>query len=275
MIDAHHHFWRYNRDEYDWISDDMAALRRDFGPADLKKQIDGAGVKGVVSVQARQSVQETRELLWFAQQNEWILGVVGWVPLATHKIESVLSEFAGAEKLKAVRHVVQGETDGFLDGTAFNAGIARLADFGLVYDVLISERQLAEAIRFVDRHPNQLFVLDHIAKPCIKDDTLEPWKTRIGELARRDNVWCKVSGMVTEADWKEWTPDGLKPYFETVLQAFGPSRLMFGSDWPVCLVASEYGRWVDTVRAWAEPLSDAEKFNLFENVARHVYRLNS
>ncbi len=274
MIDAHHHFWRYNAREYDWIGNDMAALRRDFLPADLKSEIEKAGISGVVSVQARQSLEETRWLLDFAARNDWVLGVVGWVPLASPDIENILSEFANAEKLKAVRHVVQGEAAGFLAGDAFNAGIARLADFDLVYDVLISQHQLEEATRFVDRHPNQVFVLDHIAKPRIKDGEFEPWKTHIRELAQRDNVFCKVSGMVTEADWKSWTPEGLKPYFDTVLAAFGPTRLMFGSDWPVCLVASDYGQWAQTVRDWAAPLSDSDKNDLFENVACRVYQLN-
>ncbi|BCM88245.1 hypothetical protein IAD21_00072 [Abditibacteriota bacterium] len=274
MIDAHHHFWRYSTDEYGWIGDDMDRLRRDFLPNDLKQEIDTAGITGVVSVQARQIIEETRALLEFADKNDWILGTVGWVPLASPEIESVLDELAGAKKLKAVRHVVQDEADGFLDAPAFNAGIARLANTGLVYDVLIFERQLVEAIRFVDRHPNQVFVLDHIAKPRIKDGLFEPWKTHIHELAQRDNVFCKVSGMVTEADWKVWTPESLKPYFETVLEAFGPSRLMFGSDWPVCLVACEYARWARIVREWATPLSSDEQDDLFENVARRVYRLN-
>jgi L-fuconolactonase len=169
---------------------------------------------------------------------------------------------------------VQDEAEGFLDGADFNRGIARLAKFDLVYDVLIFERQLSEAIRFVDRHPNQVFVLDHIAKPLVKEGTLEPWKSHLGELARRENVFCKVSGMVTEAEWKSWTPESLRPYFETVLDAFGPSRLMFGSDWPVCLAACDYGRWVQVVREWASPLSGAEKNNLFANVASRVYQLH-
>ncbi len=274
MIDSHHHFWHYNTDDYGWIGDDMAALRRDFLPADLKSEIEAAGVSGVVSVQARQNLEETRWLLELANQNDWILGVVGWVPLISPQIEAYLEEFSVQKKLKAARHVLQGEADDdYMLRTDFNTGIAALKRFQLVYDVLIFERHLPQTIEFVDRHPNQIFVLDHIAKPLIKDGLLEPWKTQIGELAKRENVYCKLSGMVTEADLDNWSSEDLKPYFDTVLEAFGPSRLMFGSDWPVCLAACSYTSWANTVKEWASSLSAYEKDDLFQATSRRVYLL--
>ena len=273
MIDAHHHFWRYDAAQYGWIGDDMAPLRRDFLPADLKIELENAGVRGAIAVQARQTLEETNWLLDLADQNSWTLGVVGWVPLSSPQIERVLDELSSRTKFVAVRHVVQHEAAGWMDGAAFNAGIAALKTFDLVYDLLIFERQLGEAIRLVDRHPDQIFVLDHIAKPRIKEEAFQPWQTQIQELARRDNVVCKVSGLVTEADWHGWTPAALKPYFEVVLEAFGPNRLMFGSDWPVCLAACDYARWAQTVRDWATPLSPQERQALFETTARRFYRL--
>ena len=272
-IDSHHHFWRYNPAEYPWIGEEMAALRRDFLPADLGREIAAAGIDGVISVQARQTLEETHALLDMARENEWIRGVVGWVPLISPDVESILEELGDHAKLKAVRHVVQGEADGFLARPDFNAGIAALESFGLIYDVLILERQLEDATALVDRHPDQVFVLDHLGKPRIKDALLEPWKTQIESLAKRENVWCKVSGMVTEADFQNWSPDILKPYFETVLAAFGPSRLMFGSDWPVCLAACSYGRWVQVVREWTAPLSSDERAEFWGGTAARVYGL--
>jgi L-fuconolactonase len=273
MIDAHHHFWRYNIEEYGWIGADMSALRRDFMPADLKTEIEAAGISGVVSVQARQSLEETRDLMRFASENDWILGVVGWVPLASPHLEGVLEELTSHRTLKAVRHVVQDEPAGFLHDSAINRGIGLLKKFDLAYDVLILENQLLEAIEFVDRHPDQIFVLDHIAKPRIKDGAFEPWAQQINELSLRDNVSCKVSGMVTEAHWNNWTSESLKPYFDTVLNAFGPSRLMFGSDWPVCLVATGYAQWAQVVRNWVAPLSAHEQNEILGDVCSRIYRL--
>jgi L-fuconolactonase len=261
-IDAHHHFWKYHPAEYGWIGDAMACLRRDFLPADLQEEMRAAGIDGAISVQARQSLDETRWLLELADKHDWIKGVVGWLPLADPNCE-----LPAHPKLKGVRHVVQAEPHGFLDDEAFHRGIARLN--GLVYDILIVERQLPEAIRFVDRHPNQVFVLDHIAKPKIKSNELAPWRENIRELARRANVFCKVSGLVTEADYRQWTEAQLRPYFDVVLEAFGPRRLMFGSDWPVCLVACEYGRWARIVAG----LSQSEQAHIMGCTATAVYQL--
>ena len=272
-IDSHHHFWNYDPVEFDWIDDSMRTIRRSFLANDLQAEISQAGIDGVISVQARQILEETDFLLEQAKANDFIKGVVGWVPLADANITEVLDRYKSADKLKAVRHVVQGEPDGFLDGEAFNRGIQALQAQGLVYDVLIFERQLEEAIRFIDRHPNQVFVLDHIAKPQIKIDQLDPWQTNIRELAKRENVSCKLSGMVTEADFENWTEQQLRPYLDTVLAAFGPDRLMFGSDWPVCLVASAYKRWHDLICEYIQPLSSDEQAAIMGDTAIRAYKL--
>jgi len=273
-IDSHHHFWKYSAEEYPWISDSMAALRRDFLPEHLEAEIAAVGIDGVVSVQARQTVGETEWLLSLADGNEFIKGVVGWVPLADPGVREVIAKFTANPKLRAVRHVVQDEPDDrFILGADFNRGVSMLREFGLVYDILIFERQLAASIEFVDRHPQQVFVLDHIAKPRIGDGAIEPWKANIRELARRKNVFCKVSGMVTEADWKTWSEEQLRPYFDTVLEAFGPKRLMFGTDWPVCLAASGYSRWVEVVREFVAGLSADEQEWLFGKTAVLAYGL--
>lgn len=273
-IDAHHHLWKYGPD-YGWINDSMSVIKRDFLPADLKKEIDAAGISGVVSVQARQTVEETRWLLELAAQNPFMKGVVGWLPLADPGFPEVLAGFAGNHKLKGIRHVVQDEPDDkFILGAAFNRGIAALQRTGLVYDILIFERHLPYAIQFVDRHPRQVFVLDHIAKPRIKDRVISPWRENMKELARRPNVYCKLSGTVTEADHAKWTEADLKPYIETALEAFGPKRLMFGSDWPVCLLAATYKRWVETVTKAVAGLSQSEKDRFWGGTAAEAYKLS-
>jgi L-fuconolactonase len=274
VIDSHHHFWNYNPKDYGWISDPMAVLRRDFGPEDLRKEIAGAGVDGVISVQARQTVEETRWLLDLAAKNDFIRGVVGWVPLVDDTVGAWLEKFAKHPKLKSVRHVIQDEPDEhFILRDDFNRGIRELKRFKLRYDILVFERHLPNTIEFVDEHPNQVFILDHMAKPRIKAGIVEPWRQNLCTLARRPNVYCKLSGVVTEADWNAWTPEQLRPYFDTALHAFGPKRLMFGSDWPVCLVASDYARWVRTVREWAAPLSPAEQDRIFGGTAIEAYGL--
>ena len=271
VIDAHHHFWRYSVEEYGWIDDSMAVIRRDFLPEDLRAEINSAGVDGVISVQARQSYAETRWLLDMAAQNDFIKGVVGWVPLQFPTIGKTLEQFSNDWKLRGVRHVCQGEPDGFMLGADFNNGVATLKEFGLVYDILIFERQLREAIKFVDKHPNQIFVLDHVAKPRIKEHSLDPWRDNMRELARRPNVYCKISGMVTEADFKMWSPTQLAPYVEHVIEIFSPKRLMLGSDWPVCLVACDYAKWIGLVKNWISKLSPTEQARILGGTAIEAY----
>ncbi|HZL27163.1 MAG TPA: amidohydrolase family protein [Acidobacteriaceae bacterium] len=273
-IDAHHHLWRYSADDYGWISPEMEVLRRDFVVRDLDRELRDAGIDGSVVVQARQSVEETRWLLEVAAEDEAIRGVVGWVPLASAELPGVLREFADCGKLKGVRHVVQDEPDDdFILGEDFNRGVAALVGTGLVYDILIHERHLPQAVRFVERHREQAFVLDHLAKPRIRDGILEPWRENLMRLAEHDNVSCKLSGLVTEADWGYWSLDDLRPYMDAALEAFGAERLMAGSDWPVCLVASDYGRWWETLREWAAGMREADREQIFGLTAKRVYRL--
>jgi L-fuconolactonase len=274
-IDAHHHLWRYSKEEYGWIAENMAPIARDFLPQDLQQVLTSSGIQGSVAVQVRQSLEETEFLLNLAQEFPVIRGVVGWAPIASPEFPQVLERFHHFQKLKGLRHVVQDEPDdAFLLRQDFNAGIALLKNFGLVYDILIFERQLPAAISFVDRHPAQIFVLDHIAKPRIRDRALEPWRANIRELARRENVFCKLSGMVTEAHWTQWSLSELLPYFEVVLDAFGPKRLMAGSDWPVCLLAATYQTWFSTLREFISRLSVAEQDMILGGVATEVYSLS-
>jgi L-fuconolactonase len=274
-IDAHHHLWRYSAAEYAWIDGSMAALQRDFLVPELERELAAAGVGACVAVQARQTVEETEWLLGLAERSAVIGGVVGWADIASAGFAAELESLCARPLLKALRHVVQAEPDGFLDGAEFNRGIAAMRDMGLVYDLLIVARQLEEAVRFVDMHPQQVFVLDHIAKPEIAEGEIAAWSAGIQELARRENVICKLSGMVTEADWGAWTPEGLRPYFDVVLGAFGPSRLMVGSDWPVMTVACSYARWWDVVEGWLAELSGEERAEIEGGVAGRVYRLTS
>jgi len=273
-IDAHHHLWRYAKEKYGWITDEMGALSRDFLPGDLRRELSASGIHGSIAVQARQTLGETSWLLRLATHFDFIRGVVGWAPLASPKFPAVIERLQEFEKLKGLRHVIQDEPDNdFMHRPGFNAGVALLKQYGLVYDILIFERHLPSAISFVDRHPAQVFVLDHIAKPRIREREIEPWRGDIRELARRENVYCKVSGMVTEANWKNWSPADLRPYFDVVLQAFGPKRLMAGSDWPVCLLATTYHTWFSTVEEFIRPLSSAEREMILGGVASDVYSL--
>jgi len=273
VIDSHHHLWSYSASEYGWIDDSMAGIRRDFLPVHFEREIRMAGVDGSVLVQARTTIEETHRLLEMAASHPFLLGVVGWVPLDSPDILPCLSSLAGTGNLKGAREVLQGRPAGSLLKPAFNAGIALLKTFDLTYDILIYQNQIQETIELVDRHPEQTFVLDHIAKPRIRDQSLEPWASDLRELARRGNVFCKVSGMVTEADPTSWTPQQLQPYFDVVLEAFGPNRLMFGSDWPVCLVGTDYAQWLGMVQSWTAPLSGAEQAAIFGETAARVYRL--
>jgi L-fuconolactonase len=272
-IDAHHHLWKYSAAEYGWITPDMTVIRRDFLPADLEPLMHHFGIEGTVAVQARQSLEETTWLLGLAEKHPLIRGVVGWVPLTEGAgVKRSLERFAANKKLRAVRHVVQDEADPrYILRKDFNEGVSALHDFGLRYDILIFERHLPDTIEFVDRHPNQTFILDHIAKPRIKDKIISPWDRNMRELAKRQNVYCKLSGMVTEADPQHWTPEGLQPYIDLVLGAFGPRRVMYGSDWPVMLLAGDYERWYRTVRIAIAKLSQSEQDRIMGGTAAEAY----
>jgi L-fuconolactonase len=274
LIDAHHHLWLYNDRDYVWMSGEMTALRRDFVMKNLEEAARESGVEGTVAVQARQSPAETEWLLTLAAQHRLLLGVVGWVPLVDDDVDRHLDRFADDAQLKGVRHVLHDEPDDFyMLREDFNRGVGLLQSRGLVYDILIFERHLPQTLTFVDRHPGQAFVVDHIAKPRIREGVTSPWKENLTELAKRENVYCKVSGMATEADWQSWSAQQLRPYFDTVLAAFGPKRLMFGSDWPVLTLAGSYARWVETFRSFIAELSGDEQSEICSGTAMRAYRL--
>lgn len=274
-IDAHHHFWQYDPQEYGWISETMNVLRRDYLPADLELEARSLGVDGVITVQARQTLRETQWLLDLADKSAFIKGVVGWAPLVSPQVARDLEQFLGRAKLKAVRHVLQDEPDDdYMLRPDFDRGVGLLKSFGLRYDILIFERQLKQSITLVDRHPELTFILDHVAKPRIREGVISPWRENMKELARRPNVYCKLSGMATEADQATWNADQLRPYMQTALEAFGPRRLMFGSDWPVCLLATSYQRWFQTVTDFVSPLSQSERTRIMGGTATEAYGLN-
>ena len=271
-LDSHQHFWKYSDAEYGWIDD--PALRRDFLPDDLHKELKSAGIDGAISVQARQTIGETEWLLSLAEQNSFLKGVVGWLPLTSPTVEGDIEKFAARKALKAVRHVVQDEKDDrYLLRDDFNAGVSLLDKHGLAYDILIFERHLPYAIQFVDRHPRQRFILDHIAKPRIREGAVLPWRDNLREIARRPNVWCKVSGVVTEADHKKWTEAQVRFYIESAIDAFTPKRILFGSDWPVCLSATTYKNWSDLMHRATKNLSATERGWIFGGSAAEAYRI--
>ena len=252
----------------------MSKLRRNFTPDDLLAEIQSAGIDGVISVQASQSLKETEFLNDYAKQHDFIQAVVGWVPLANPDVEPHIERWAQEEKVVGMRHVVQDEPDyNFILGKDFNKGVSLLKRYDLLYDILIYERQLSPTLQFVDQHPNQIFILDHIAKPRIGENAFDPWKAQMHDLAKRENVYCKLSGMATEAKWEDWTPEQLRPYMEIALDAFGPSRMMFGSDWPVALLAIEYKQWVDIVADFTSTLSTDEQAQFWGKTAQEAYRL--
>ena len=247
-IDAHQHFWRYDAAQYGWIDDAMAALRRDFLPEDLAPMIERAGFAACVAVQARQTVEETRWLLALADAYPFIAGVVGWIDLQSVRVRADLEAVARHPKLVGIRHIAQAEPDDrFLVRPAFVAGLARLEEFDLAYDILIYSRHLRVASELAARLPRQRFVLDHLAKPDIRGRAIDEWARDLRALAAHPNVCAKLSGLVTEADWTRWTAADIRPVLDVAFDCFGPERLMVGSDWPVCMVAGDYGRTMSVV----------------------------
>jgi L-fuconolactonase len=277
-IDAHQHFWRYSPEEYPWIGAGMERIARDFLVADLEAVARPEGVGGSVAVQARQSLAETRWLLELAAAHPFIHGVVGWVDLRSEQVGEQLTEFADRrlhQKFVGVRHVVQDEPDPrFLLGEAFVRGLRQLPAFGLTYDLLLYPPQLPAAETLAGMLPEQPFVLDHLAKPQVKTGEIAEWRRDIEALARHENVSCKVSGLVTEATWQGWKPADFRPYLDVVLAAFGPERLMVGSDWPVCLVAGSYADVIGIAREFFSGLTPAEQEQIAGGTARRVYGLD-
>jgi len=273
-IDAHQHFWIYNPDEYGWIEDSMASLRRDFLPHDLQPELERNEFDGSIAVQARQTLEETRWLLDLADRHASILGVVGWVDLRSPDVRSNLTALAKNPKLVGVRHIVQAEPDDrFLLQPEFLRGIAALEEFHLAYDILIYPRHLPVAAEFVERLPRERFVLDHLAKPPIKAVEITTWARGIRRLAAFPNVFCKLSGMVTEADWQRWNPEQMTPYLDVAFDAFGPERLMVGSDWPVCLVAASYARTLEVVKNYLARHAPAALDAVLGGNAQRFWRL--
>jgi L-fuconolactonase len=275
-IDSHQHFWNYDAKEYPWITEKLGRIRRDFLPGDLKPELEKFTLNGSIVVQARSSLTESRWLLNLADHYPSIKGVVGWVDLLSEKAEEQLAEFAKHPKFVGVRHVVQDEPDDeFMLRPEFLRGIGKLKQFKLTYDILIYPKQLPAAIKLVEKFPEQKFVLDHLAKPFIKTGELSPWDQQIRVLAGSKNVCCKVSGVVTEAKWNEWKASDFRPYLDVVFEAFGEGRLMFGSDWPVCLLSGSYEQVIDIVRDYLAKLpEDVSRKVMGENAARFYGILN-
>ena len=252
----------------------MAALRRNFLPADLVPELQKSGFDGSIAVQARHSLEETRWLLELADRSPQILGVVGWADLRADDISSQLKSLAANPKFVGIRHIVQSEpNDRFLLQPDFLRGIAALEEFGLAYDILIYTQHLPVAAEFVHKFPRQRFVLDHLAKPPIKTNKLDAWEQGIRKLAAFPNVHCKLSGLVTEADWQHWTPQQIKPYLDVAFDCFGPKRLMIGSDWPVCLVAASYARAISLVKNYISEREPQSQSAVMGETAARFYRL--
>lgn len=274
IIDTHHHLWKFNSVDYGWMDDSMEVLKRDYVPADLEKEMAGSGVVGTVVVQARQLLEETNWLLEQAEQYSFIMGVVGWLDLRSDDLKSQLDLYTAHPKLVGVRHVIHDEPDeDFMLSPAFVKGIELLHDYGLTYDLLLFPKHLGRAIELVSMFPEQRFVLDHISKPSIKSGILQPWKEDIESLAVRPNVWCKISGMVTEADHQNWQYEDFVPYMKTVVEAFGSDRIMLGSDWPVCRLAGEYKEVMNIPASFIGPLDDHEKERIYRLNAIECYQL--
>lgn len=272
-VDAHQHFWRYSTEEYNWIDDSMRVLRHDFLPRDLVPLLAANRIDVSVAVQARQTEEETAWLLELAAENDIIAGVVGWTDLRAPKLGERLARYAGHPKLKGFRHVLQGEDDAFMLQPEFVEGVAALHEHGLRYDILVFERQLESVRILVDQLPPMPLVIDHIAKPDIRNASYTNWAEHITAIARHDNVCCKVSGMVTEADWHNWSQQTFERYLSLIFDAFGDDRVMFGSDWPVCTVAADYTRVVDIVADFVARNAPHAEASVFGGAACAFYGL--
>lgn len=273
-IDAHQHFWHYDPREFGWISDAMPVLQRDYMPPDLKPLLERNTIQGSVAVQARQSEEETTFLLELAERYDFVRGVVGWVDLRSPQVGAQLQKYSAHKKLRGIRHLVQDEADDrFMLLPDFSRGLSLLADFNLTYDLLLHPRHLPVAVEVVKQFPRQRFVVDHIAKPFIKDGIVTPWADGMRALARFDNVYCKVSGMVTEAAWQKWKRDDFKPYLDVVFDCFGVDRLMFGSDWPVCTLSASYDEVVGIVQDYIRDFPNDKQEKFFGMNAADFYGL--
>lgn len=274
MIDTHVHFWNYDKVKDAWITDDMKILQRDFLPQHLKSELDQNGIEGIIAVQADQSENETKFLLELAKKNPEIKGIVGWVDLQNENIENKLLYYSQSSIIKGFRHIVQAEPSGFLKGERFQNGIKLLKSFDFTYDVLIYENQLKEAIEFVNKFPEQKFIIDHCAKPGIKNKSINTWKEGMQEISQNKKVYCKLSGLTTEANWNTWKEKDFYPYFDVVFECFGTDRLLFGSDWPVVLVSGTYTKWKNLLKNYMHDFSEEEKREFFAKNAIEFYSLD-
>ncbi len=274
-IDAHQHFWRYNSVKDSWITDAMNVIKRDFVPADLEPILGRNNFEGSIAIQADQSEQETHSLLFHADQHDFIKGVVGWVDLMSPDLRERLDYFSQFEKLKGFRHVLQSEPSGFMFRPEFQRGIKLLQEYNLTYDLLIYHHQLDEALLFVQQFPDLKIVVDHLAKPSIKTKEKTHWELKMAALATFENVHCKISGMVTEADWSNWKADDFFPYLNELFESFGAGRLMYGSDWPVCLLAATYDQQLEIVQQYITRLTNNEKLLVMGENARRFYNLRA
>ena len=273
-IDAHQHFWNFDPVRDSWITDDMSVIRKDFLPRDLQPILEENGFAGCVVVQADQSEKETKFLLELADKNDCIKGVVGWIDLQSENIEERLAYYESFKKLKGFRHILQGEKDrAYMLKPAFTRGINALKQFNFTYDILIYPDQLQYTKKFVASFPEQKFVIDHLAKPCIKDKKIDGWKEDIQQVAQHENVYCKISGMVTEAGWQSWEEKDFIPYIDVVVNAFGAGRIMFGSDWPVCMLAAKYNEVLQIVENYFTSFTPNEQDKFFGQNAIEFYNL--
>ncbi|MFD2828277.1 amidohydrolase family protein [Leeuwenhoekiella polynyae] len=274
ILDTHQHFWQYNPVKHDWIDEEMAVIRRDFMPQDLQPVYQEHDVTGCIAVQADQTLDENTFLLNLADENDFIKGVIGWVDFQSDSVQQDLDYYAEMPLMKGYRHVVQAEADpSFLLRKSFLSGISKLKDTGAVYEILVFSHQLPAALEFVKLFPEQQFVIDHIAKPNIKEGYIDSWALLMRAIASYENVSCKVSGMITEADYKTWKTIDLMPYMNIVFEAFGPNRIVYGSDWPVCLVAGSYSQVLNVAKAFAGQLSHEERKLFFYKNAQHIYTI--
>jgi len=273
-IDAHQHFWNYSSAAYSWIDEGMARIRKDFLPQDLEPILIDNQIDGCVAVQAQQNDGETEFLLGLARHHPFIKGVVGWIDMQADDLEAKLSRFKDFPLLKGFRHSLQDEADpAFILQPRFQKGLRLLNKYGFTYDLLIKPPQFQATIKALDSYNEIPMVLDHMAKPLIKSGEIDQWRKDIFALAKHESVMCKLSGMVTEADWQNWKYEDLDPYMETVLEAFGPNRLLFGSDWPVCLVAGEYEEVLGVVQRFIQKLSQDEQNRIMGLNAANFYQL--
>jgi L-fuconolactonase len=273
-IDAHQHFWQFDPVRDNWITDDMSVIQKDFLPENLKSVLDKNGLDGSVAVQASQSEKETEFLISLAEENKFIMGVVGWVDLQADDIKDRLAKYKSIPVIKGFRHVLQGETQrDLMLQPSFKRGIAALQQFGFTYDILIFPDQLKFCRELVAEFPDQKFVIDHLAKPGIKNGEIAEWKNETNLIAAYPNVYCKISGMVTEADWKNWKEEDFKPYLDVVVNAFGIKRIMYGSDWPVCLLAGFYEKIMGIVVNYFSVFTAEEQDQVFGLNAKHFYEL--